>query len=161
MLPLSTAYAIQPDQILLDAPIGIAIFDFSGCFEVVNPSYCAIYGYSEEELLGNNVTMIFPVEQQQRILSLHQKFLTEGGVLGGEWQVVRKDGAIRQVLTNSAFVVGSDGKKRRLVYVTDITERKAAEDALMRQKDIYRAVADNWQALIWMAGVDKACFYFN
>ncbi|ALT78838.1 hypothetical protein AT984_18255 [Paucibacter sp. KCTC 42545] len=161
MLPLSAAYAIQPDQILLDAPIGIAVFDFDGRFEVVNPSYCAIYGYSEEELLGNYVTMIFPAEQQQRVLSLHQKFLTEGGVLGGEWQVVRKDGAIRQVLTNSACVVGRDGKKRRLVYVTDITERKAAEDALMQQKEIYRAVADNGHALIWMAGVDKACFYFN
>ena len=161
MLPLKATYAIQPDQILLDAPIGIAVFDFDGRFEVVNPSYCAIYGYSEEELLGNCVTMIFPAEQQQRVLSLHQKFLTEGGVLGGEWQVVRKDGAIRQVLTNSACVGGRDGKKRRLVYVTDITERKAAEDALMQQKEIYRAVADNGHALIWMAGVDKACFYFN
>ncbi|MEL4177255.1 diguanylate cyclase domain-containing protein [Roseateles sp. PN1] len=161
MLPLSATYAIQADQILRDAPIGIAVFDISGRFEVVNPSYCAIYGYSEEELLGNSLTLVFPVDQQQKVLSLHQKFLIDGGTLGGEWQVVRKDGAIRQVLTNSACVLGSDGQKRRLVYVTDITERKVAEDALMRQKEAYRAVADNGRALIWMAGVDKACFYFN
>jgi PAS domain S-box-containing protein/hemerythrin-like metal-binding protein len=32
---------------------------------------------------------------------------------------------------------------------------------LRDQEGIYRAVADNGQALIWMAGLDKGCYYFN
>ena len=35
------------------------------------------------------------------------------------------------------------------------------EDALREQQGIYQAVADNGQALIWMAGIDKGCYYFN
>ena len=35
------------------------------------------------------------------------------------------------------------------------------EEALREQEGLYRAVADNGQALIWMAGLDKGCYYFN
>ena len=35
------------------------------------------------------------------------------------------------------------------------------EEARLEQEGIYRAVADNGQALIWMAGLDKGCSYFN
>ncbi|TRZ98545.1 MAG: PAS domain S-box protein, partial [Rhodocyclaceae bacterium] len=35
------------------------------------------------------------------------------------------------------------------------------EEALREQEGIYRAVVDNGQALIWMAGLDKGCYYFN
>ena len=35
------------------------------------------------------------------------------------------------------------------------------EEALREQEGLYRAVADNGQVLIWMAGLDKGCHYFN
>ena len=135
---LSTSYGVQADQVMAESPIGIAIINFSGRFEVVNPSYCAIYGYSEEELLANNLTLVFPSDQGQKILRLHQNFLIDGGKLEGEWKVVRKDGTLRQVLTNSVCVLGLDNHKRRLVYVTDITEKKIAEDELKAAAAIER-----------------------
>ncbi|MCX7146041.1 MAG: PAS domain S-box protein [Sulfuritalea sp.] len=35
------------------------------------------------------------------------------------------------------------------------------EEALLEQEEHYRAAVDNGQALIWMAGLDKSCYYFN
>jgi PAS domain S-box-containing protein len=35
------------------------------------------------------------------------------------------------------------------------------EEALREQEAHYRAIADNGQALIWKAGLDKGCYYFN
>ncbi len=40
-------------------------------------------------------------------------------------------------------------------------ERLMAEDALKESEALYRSVTDHGQALIWMAGPDKGCYYFN
>lgn len=121
------ANILQFDHILRQSPIGMAIIAFDGTYEAVNTEYCNIYGYSESELIGQNVMKVFPVSRQKWVLGLHQKFLTEGGTLGGEWEVVRRDGGLLHVLSESAAVVGEDGIKRRLVYVKDISERKRLE----------------------------------
>jgi PAS domain S-box-containing protein len=70
---------------------------------------------------------VFPVSRQKWVLGLHQRFLTEGGSLGGEWEVIRRDGCLLHVWSESAAVVGEDGIKRRMVYVKDISERKRLE----------------------------------
>lgn len=125
-----TSNVLQFDHILRRSPIGIAVMNFDGVYEAVNAAYCKIYGYAESELLGHNVTKVFPPEVRQRVLALHQKFLTDDEPLGGEWDVVRSDGALLHIISESASVVGEDGLKRRLVYITDITERKKTEKAL-------------------------------
>jgi PAS domain S-box-containing protein len=38
---------------------------------------------------------------------------------------------------------------------------KQREEALREQQGVYRAVVDHGHALVWMAGLDKGCYYFN
>ncbi|MEI7727958.1 MAG: PAS domain S-box protein [Verrucomicrobiota bacterium] len=47
------------------------------------------------------------------------------------------------------------------VFVTNITARKLAEAALQESEAHFRALADSGQALVWAAGLDKKCHYFN
>jgi diguanylate cyclase (GGDEF)-like protein/PAS domain S-box-containing protein len=117
----------QLDPILNSAPVGIAVFDYGGLFEAVNPAYCAIYGYQADELLGASITTIFPVEMQERILQLHRGFLDQGTPLGGEWEVLRRDKSRLHVISNSVLVVDAAGQRLRFVYVTDISERRRME----------------------------------
>jgi len=43
----------------------------------------------------------------------------------------------------------------------ELAERKRVEAALVESELCYRALADSGQALIWTAGTDKLCNYFN
>jgi diguanylate cyclase (GGDEF)-like protein/PAS domain S-box-containing protein len=48
-----------------------------------------------------------------------------------------------------------------VVVHTNITDRKQAEANLIESSELNRAVSDNGQALIWLAGLDKGCHHFN
>ncbi len=127
--------ALALEQILDRSPFGIAVFDYEGLYESVNPTYCAIYGYTQDELLGRSITTVFPADRHAWVVGLHRKFLDEGGVLDGEWEVLRRDQMRLQVISESVLLVGDDGRKRRLVFVMDITERRKLEQALQTSEE--------------------------
>jgi diguanylate cyclase (GGDEF)-like protein/PAS domain S-box-containing protein len=54
-----------------------------------------------------------------------------------------------------------EGKSVIYCVWRDITAQRSAERALRESELLYRDVVDNGQALIWLAGLDKGCYYFN
>ena len=99
------------------APVGICIIDAHGIFRDVNARYCALYGYTREELVGQLFTRIFEPEDQKNIHALHDNFMNEGGELIGSWLAVRKDGRRIQITSESIRVPGDGDLYNRLVYV--------------------------------------------
>lgn len=123
--------------------MGIAVIDADGIYRSVNPAHCALYGYAEEELLGQPFTRIVPPERQAVAMARHQAFLAAGGeTMAGEFEVQHRDGRVFTVLLHSVVVPGADGRPNRLVYVLDITQRKRAERALQAQQQFLQAVLD-------------------
>ena len=86
------AQILQFDKVLSQAPIGIALMDEEGVYEDVNAAYSHLYGYRQDELIGQSVTRIFLPAEHARVLALHRSFLEEGKALPGTWQAVRQDG---------------------------------------------------------------------
>jgi diguanylate cyclase (GGDEF)-like protein/PAS domain S-box-containing protein len=134
------------DQIIQRSPIGVAVIDHEGVFRSVNPSYCLIYGYRQDELLGRSFTMLFAPSQRERVMALHRDYLDRRGDMDGEWEVLRRDGAVLNVIARSVRVPGDDGRLRRLVYVVDITERRHMELALQASQRFTRSVLDGLSA---------------
>jgi len=110
--------SILLDELIRSAPVGVAIIDAHGVFENVNAHYCSIYGFSREELIGSNFSLLFPPNDRQRVLELNRKYVSDGGDLKGSWDVMRKDGSRLAVRSESVRVPGIKDAAYRLVYVT-------------------------------------------
>ena len=122
------------------ATVGIARVDLTGAFTLVNPRYCQIVGYSEEELLGGMrlQDITHPDDLGPALERLHA--LIDGGpdfVI--EKRHVRKDGGDVWVSNSVTGVRTPDGSLDGLIAVTlDITGRKQVEADLRaagRMKD--------------------------
>jgi signal transduction histidine kinase len=66
--------------------------------------------------------------------------LQDPQTIGAEYRVVHRNGEVRHVHTKSAFVLDEAGRPVRLVGVAqDVTDRKRAEEALLRSNAVLRA----------------------
>lgn len=122
-------------QIINATPIGICITDDAGIFEYVNPAYENIYGYPSAELIGRHFSLVVPEPCRQELSTLHDQFIQGKAEVQGEWTVVGKTGRPFTILSNAARMVGADGRrKKKVTFVTDISQRKQAEEVLKQAK---------------------------
>ncbi len=56
------------------APCGIIITDKQGDIETVNPQTCALFGYTEEEIIGKNVDSLIPIRFQNHHAKHRENF---------------------------------------------------------------------------------------
>ncbi|WP_227983122.1 sensor domain-containing protein [Dickeya poaceiphila] len=145
-------------QAILDrCPVGIAVINYDGNYVTVNPAYSAIYGYTQEEMINRSFTMVFPESARESVLARHQLFLNEGSTLGGEWTVVRHDGAVITVWSESVPFAQHGHRADRLVYVLDITERQKARE----QMKIAATVYESSQEAIIVIGTNNQVIAIN
>ncbi|MGM0418543.1 MAG: EAL domain-containing protein [Thermodesulfobacteriota bacterium] len=111
-------------------PLGVCITDENGIFQYVNPSYCRLYGYEENELIGYHFTKVVPVSGRSILNSAHDSFIKNKEEVSGEWEVADKQGNILTVLADAAWIKGPGGSPRKATFVLDITKRKELENKL-------------------------------
>ena len=90
--------------------------------------FCAIVGYSREELTGKDVRSLIAPESAQLVAD-HYRKRRQGLEVPDryEFMVVRKDGEKRWVEISAAVIEDSQGKKQSIAQMLDITDRKKAE----------------------------------
>ena len=114
---------------------GVALVDLDGRFLRVNPAFCRITGYSEEEMLARDFRNItYPDDLAESIESAKRMRNGEISTFEMEKRYIRKDATIVWVQLNVSMVYDKAGKPaHQVTQVQDITARKEAEAALRAQ----------------------------
>ncbi|MFO7818746.1 MAG: PAS domain S-box protein, partial [Halanaerobacter sp.] len=105
----------------------IAVADLDGKFIYINQSFVEMWGYSEEEIIGNTVAKFWHDEEQiQRM----KKILLEEGSLIKELEGFKKDGSKIHVQASLNIVKDEGTPLYQMASLVDITKRKKSEEKL-------------------------------
>ncbi|EDN70519.1 sensory box histidine kinase [Beggiatoa sp. PS] len=126
--------AFQESEALLSAifevtKIGLCVTNEYGQFIRVNNTYCELYNYSAEELLGQHFTKVLSPEHHERAIRLHQALLdgTPSVETEGEWHIKTQKGRTLDVTYTTSVLTQGNGQRFRVTTLTDITKRKYLE----------------------------------
>lgn len=119
------------------AATGIAITDWEGRFLKCNPAYCALLGYSEEELRQIKfAALIHPGDQSVNLEEIRRLQTGKVPFFEVENRYLHKDGHPVWVHKFVQVLPGASGRPAQIMaLVTDVTERKRAEKALKEAHD--------------------------
>lgn len=109
----------------------VYIADMQGKIIFVNKAFCNTYGYKEEEILGQNSTILWVSKKQTQ--NTRSVFQTRS--VGSSWEVgfyhKRKDDSVFPISLSRSTIKDSNGKEIAIVGVArDISERIIIEDEL-------------------------------
>ncbi len=127
------------------APNGIFVADKQGQYIDVNKTAEQITGYSREKLLNMSLLELCPNDEQIKYAEHFQKVVTFGKN-SGDLPFIRKDGSYRYWTVDAVKLT----EERFLGFVTDITERKETEKALIKSEERYRTIITSMSDIIFL-----------
>lgn len=149
-------------QIVAGAREGIAVFDRSFRYRVFNPCMEEITKLAAVSVLGRRPDEVLPAIQAEAIQGRLRRALAGEVVQSGD--TYRQDDTDQPgtwtTSTSSPLQDASGSIVGVIVVVSDITERKQAENALRESETRFRQLAENIEEVLWITDPTKKQMLF-
>lgn len=117
---------------------GIIIVDENGKIVIANPVSEQIFGYETDELAGVDLEALLPVRYRSRHINFREGFNSNPEPrrmgFGRDLKALRKDGSEFPVEISLSFT-RVKGQLLVMAFISDISQRKKAEEALKRSEE--------------------------
>jgi PAS domain S-box-containing protein len=135
----------------------IVIIDgHTGHIAYQTPSMQRILGYAPEELAGHNAfALVHPDDLERVIGEIAGAVATPGTTRHAEYRYRHKDGSWRRLETFGRTLSPTTAEHGLVFNTRDVTERRAAEEALRAEETRYRSLIDQLPAIIYTASLDE------
>lgn len=147
-------------NLIENAHDGIIINQF-GKFKFVNPAFCKMLEYSEEELLENDFANFLAEDDRERLLQYH-KLRMEGdrNHMIYEAKGVAKSGRIIHFEINTSFIE-YNGHPATFIIMRDHTSRINMQEALEKSERKFRELSDLLSQTIFELDLNGNVTYLN
>lgn len=132
----------------------ISITDINNKVIFVNEAFLKQYGFTEDELIGNDISIVRSPKNDPEIIDKILSFTQEKGWQGEIWNR-KKDGTDFPVFLSTTNVKNDHGEIIGMVGVaTDITDRLQAEKDLKESEERYHSFFDGSPDAIFLADIE-------
>lgn len=131
--------------VINSSPDSILIADKQGNIQMVSPAVLETLGLEHEnEVVGKNFMDIVTADEKKRIKDDLNVLNTNEVNATGEYKCVRKDGVVIDVEAKGGVIYDRNNEFSKIVIVArDVTERKRAEQKIIRSEAEFRSVWEN------------------
>jgi len=122
--------------IIESAPDGLIVMDERGTIQMVNPRMAYLFGYDEQEMVGQPIELLVPMASRGGHIAMRDNFLKVGRPrdMGGRDRTLqgqRKDGSLFPVEVGLSKLEPQGGRGVCVcASVRDITERQKVQEAM-------------------------------
>ncbi len=144
------------------APVGFVDLDHRGFIQQINRTAANFIGIPQTELIGKPFVQFIATRDIQKFVA-HLRQTLQGASRRPSEVRLRPHGneaIVVQLCSTTLHLPGSAQPICRTA-LTDITERRLAEEALRESKECFRIMTETAPVLVWMTGADGQCTYFN
>jgi PAS domain S-box-containing protein len=162
-------FALQESQskletILSAAPTGILITDRKGEIQYLNQMACEIFGYTQNELIGLPVETLISEDRREKHIQERQYYFQSPRsvrtTMGRDLAGIRKDGTLIPLEIGLSYIDASDGRLA-IAYISDISERKQAEETLQRERNLLNSIVQTSVAAILVMDLRGVIIFAN